>query len=139
MDYKEPKLYYSTGNGKIGVQVPCCITNYKPPVPILNRKGNKVLLGYTHFQEKLKSDTAVRFTAAFDINSKKDQEDFKTFRKRYNEIFYFQDEMETLYKGVFQNSYDVETPIEGDIYYVSLEMVCPHDINGYVEGEEDGF
>ncbi|WP_039282113.1 hypothetical protein [Clostridium massiliodielmoense] len=134
MDYKEPKLYYCTPNGGKGAEVKCIITNYNPPVPILNTVGNKSLLGYTHFQEELKADTKIKFSIAFDINTQKDIDNFKEFRSRYSEYFYFVDELNTTYKGKLVNEYNIEMPIEGDIYYIQLEILCGHDIVGYKEG-----
>lgn len=133
MVYNEPKLYFSNEDETKGTEVQGVITNYKPPVPVINNKGNKVLLGYTHFQEGLKADTKIKFSIAFDINTQEDINNFKLFRSRYNEYFYFKDELGTLYKGKLVNSYDINMPIEGEIYYISLELLCGHDISGYVE------
>ncbi|MGY0372471.1 hypothetical protein [Clostridium sp. JNZ J1-5] len=134
MVYDEPKLYFSNIDGTKGTEVQGVITNYKPPVPVLNNKGNKVLLGYTHFQEGIKADTNIKFSIAFDINTEIDKENFKEFRSKYNEYFYFKDEFNTIYKGKFVNTYDIDMPIEGDIYYIGLELLCGHDISGYEEG-----
>ncbi|KEI05684.1 hypothetical protein G8V03_12155 [Clostridium botulinum D/C] len=138
MDYREPKLYYSDENGEKSVQVQCIVTNYKPPVPILNTVGNKPLLGFTHFQDELKSDTKINFSIAFDINTQQDIDNFKEFRIRYSEYFYFVDELNTIYKGKLVNEYNIDMPIEGDIYYVQLELLCGHDISGYKEGDTIG-
>lgn len=135
MKYNEPKLYFSNEDGTKGIEVQAVVANYKPPAPILNNKGNKVLLGYTHFQQELKSDTKIKFSIVFDINTQEDINNFKEFRSKYNEYFYFIDELETLYKGKFINEYNIETPIEGEIYYISLELLCGHDISGYKEGD----
>lgn len=140
MDYKEPELWYSdNNNGLMLEKVPCTITNYKPPAPVLNRKSNKVLLGYTHFQEKLKADTIIKFSMAFVIETEEDKKNFINFRNRYNDSFYFIDEFNITYKGCLQSNYDAETPVEGDIYYIAVEMLCPHEVSGYLQGEDDGL
>ena len=138
MVYNEPKLYYSNSDGTRGAEVKGIITNYKPPAPAINNKGNRVLLGYTHFQDGIKADTQIKFSIAFDMNTEEDIKNFKEFRSRYNEYFYFMDEFNIIYKGKFVNTYDIEMPIEGDIYYISLELLCGHDITGYVEGDTSG-
>ncbi|MCB2300399.1 hypothetical protein [Clostridium tagluense] len=132
MEYNEPKLFYSNADKTKGAEVPGTITNYKPPAPVLDTKGNKVLLGYTHFQDGIKSDTIIKFTIVFDINSIEDVNNFKKFRSKYNEFFYFVDELKTLYKGRLTGAYEIDSPIEGDIYYIGLEMLCGHDIMGCV-------
>ena len=50
---------------------------------------------------------------------------FKEFRNKYIERFIFIDEFGTEYRGYFQGNFDIDTPIEGDIYYMSIENVMP--------------
>ncbi|MBU3171349.1 hypothetical protein [Clostridium estertheticum] len=130
MVYNEPKMYFSNKDKTKGTEVLGTIANYKPPCPVLNNKGNKVLLGYTHFQEGIKADTQIKFSIVFDINTVEDINNFKKFRSKYNEYFYFKDELDTLYRGKFVGTYEIDSPIEGDIYYIALEMLCGHDIAG---------
>lgn len=130
MEYKEPQLFFCENNKK-GGNVGGVITNYKPPVPKLDVKGNKVLLGYTHFQEGIKSDTTIRFSIVFDINSEEDKLKYLKFIRSYNQYFYFIDEFGIKFKGKFISTFDPDMPIEGEIYYISLEMLCPHDIAGF--------
>ncbi|WP_315114560.1 hypothetical protein [uncultured Clostridium sp.] len=115
------------------------ITNYKPPVPTQKRKGNKSLTGYTVFQKPIKSDTLIRFSVAFETHTPEQINKFKEFRRKYNERFIFIDEFGTEYRGYFQNNFDIDTPIEGDIYYMSCELLCPCDITGWKAGNDNGL
>ncbi|EQB3101457.1 hypothetical protein ACYIU4_002820 [Clostridium botulinum] len=116
-----------------GVNTGAIITNYKPPVPTQMRKGNKSLTGYTVFQEPVKSDTLIKFSVAFETHETEQIAKFKTFRKRYTERFIFIDEFGTEYRGYFQGNFDLTTPIEGDIYYMSCELLCPCGIEGWID------
>ncbi|AVP54538.1 hypothetical protein C3B72_05125 [Clostridium tetani] len=107
------------------------ITNYKPPVPVTLRKGNKSLTGYTVFQDAIKSDLSIKFSVAFETHTPEQIAKFKEFRNRYNERFIFIDEFGTEYRGYFQGNFDIDTPIEGDIYYMSCELICPCGIEGW--------
>ena len=114
-----------------GTDTGAVITNYKPPVPVTLRKGNKSLTGYTVFQDAVKSDTLIKFSVAFETNTQQAINRFKEFRNRYTERFIFIDEFGTEYRGYFQGNFDLDTPIEGDIYYMSCELLCPCPITGW--------
>ncbi|KEI12796.1 hypothetical protein FDJ70_07560 [Clostridium botulinum] len=130
MKYNEPQLFFCENNKK-GNNVGGVITKYKPPAPKLEVKSNKVLLGYTHFQEEIKSDTVIKFSIAFDISSEVDKLKYLKFIRSYNQYFYFVDEFGVKFKGKFVNTFDTDMPIEGEIYYISLEMLCPHSVEGF--------
>lgn len=114
-----------------GINTGAIITNYKPPVPVTLRKGNKSLTGYTVFQDPIKSDTLIKFSVAFETHTPEQINRFKEFRNRYTERFIFIDEFGTEYRGYFQGNFDLGTPIEGDIYYMSCELLCPCGIVGW--------
>lgn len=120
------------------------ITNYKPPRPAYFRKGIRTISGYTQFQENVKSDCIVEFTAAFQIKGETDAETqsnaqkYLTFLTRCTERFTLINELGVTYKGYIQEKFDPDTPIEGDIYYISTELLCNHDISGWVS-DDDGF
>lgn len=114
-----------------GVNTGAIITNYKPPVPTQTRKGNKTLIGYTVFQDEVESDTLIKFSVAFETHTTEQIAQFKRFRSKYNERFILIDEFKTEYRGYFQNKLDADTPIEGDIYYMSIEMLCPCPLTGW--------
>lgn len=122
-----------------GVDTGAIITNYKPPVPVTLRKGNKSLRGYTIFQEPIKSDTLIKFSVAFETHTPEQIVKFKTFRSKYTERFIFIDEFNTEYRGYLQGGLSLETPIEGDIYYMSCELLCPCGIEGWKDGDDSGL
>ncbi|WP_142415490.1 hypothetical protein [Clostridium culturomicum] len=114
------------------------ITNYKPPRPTHFRKGTKAIHGYTYFQNNSTSDCVIDFTIVFQIKGESGQETksniekFLKFRNSYKERFTLIDEFGIKYKGYIQNKYELDTPIEGDIYYISIELLCNHDVSGWV-------
>ncbi|MBM7869296.1 hypothetical protein JOC70_000765 [Clostridium pascui] len=114
-----------------GIDTGATITNYKPPTPVTLRKGNKSLTGYTVFQDAVKSDTLIKFSVAFETHTPDQIVQFKNFRNKYTERFIFIDEFGTEYRGYFQGNFDLDTPIEGDIYYISCELLCPCGIEGW--------
>ncbi|PRR77697.1 hypothetical protein CLLI_22610 [Clostridium liquoris] len=132
-DFKLDLLYED------GTNTGAVISSYKPPRPAYFRKGIRTIDGYTYFQKDIKSDCIIDFTIAFQIKGKTDSETlsninkFIKFRNRYTERFIFIDEFGTTYKGYFQNKYDLDTPIEGDIYYINLELLCNHEVSGWVK------
>lgn len=117
-----------------GTNTGAIITNYRSPVPVTLRKGNKSLTGYTVFQKPIKSDTVIKFSIAFEIHTDEQKNAFKEFRNRYTERFIFIDEFGVEYRGYFQGNFDLTTPIEGDIYYMNCELLCPCPITGWEEG-----
>lgn len=121
-----------------GIDTGGTITNYKPPVPVDLRKGNKSLRGYTIFQDAILSDTLIKFSIAFETHTKEEIEKFKLFRSKYSERFIFFDEFGTEFRGYFQGKIDIDTPIEGDIYYISVEMLCPCGLAGW-KGENNAL
>ncbi|MBU3208515.1 hypothetical protein KPL28_02560 [Clostridium algidicarnis] len=122
-----------------GIDTGAIMTNYKPPVPIQMRKGNKSLRGHTVFQDPIKSDTLIKFSVAFETHTPGQIIKFKEFRNKYNERFIFVDEFGTEYRGYFQGSFDLNTPIEGDIYYMGCELLCPCAIDGWEVGDDSGL
>ncbi|MCD3254341.1 hypothetical protein [Clostridium botulinum] len=140
--YKEPKLFYTDKEtNKKGAKVGGFIFNYIPPTPVLNVKENKPLLGYTTFQNNLKSDTKINFTLYFGFNEENEElrekqiQEFLKFRSSYNEWFYFEDEFNTLLKGRITKKFDIKIPeqFEGEIYYIDVELLCPHGLEGIKE------
>ncbi|MGU9539652.1 hypothetical protein ACQX0N_11875 [Clostridium tepidum] len=132
-DFKLDLLYED------GTNVGGIISNYKPPRPAHFRKGIRTIDGYTYFQKDITSDCIISFSITFQIKGKDDKETesnikkFIKFRNNYGSRFIFVDEFGTKYKGYFQNKYDIDTPIEGDIYYIGLEMLCNHEVSGWVK------
>ncbi|BFN04377.1 hypothetical protein [Clostridium tetani] len=74
---------------------------------------------------------SIKFSVAFETHTPEQIAKFKEFRNRYNERFIFIDEFGTEYRGYFQGNFDIDTPIEGDIYYMSCELICPCGIEGW--------
>ncbi|HCL4548931.1 hypothetical protein EXM36_07815 [Clostridium botulinum] len=127
-------LLYEDGKNTGGV-----ITNYKPPRPAYFRKGIRTVQGYTYFEKNIKSDCIIEFTVVFNIKGENDEETqsnitkFLDFRKNYSGRFIFVDEFGIQYKGYLQNKFEIDTPIEGDIYYINLELLCNHEASGWVK------
>lgn len=127
-----------------GTDTGAIITNYKPPRPAYFRKGIRTISGYTQFQENVKSDCIIEFTAAFQIKGNTDAETqanaqkYLNFLSRCTERFTLINELGVTYKGYIQEKFDPDTPIEGDIYYISTQLLCNHDISGWVS-DDDGF
>ena len=126
-----------------GTDTGAIITNYTPATPSTFRQGVKTVHGYTYFQKnKKKSDCTINFTIAFQIKGRSETETknninkFLNFRNNYQERFIFVDEFNTKYKGYIQNRYDIKTPIEGDIYYIDVTLLCNHDVSGWVKDNE---
>lgn len=114
------------------------ITNYKPPRPAYFRKAVRTISGYTKFQDNVKSDCIIEFTVAFQIKGETDEETqenaskYLEFVKRYSERFILINEFGVTYKGYLQDKFEPETPVEGDIYYIATQMLCNHDVSGWV-------
>ncbi|EKQ52750.1 MULTISPECIES: hypothetical protein [unclassified Clostridium] len=125
MVYNEPKLFYEDGSEVNGV-----VTNYKPPLPSFNTIKNKPLKGNTRFQTiNGKNDTKIRFTLAFNIiDCGKDS--YKKFLIHYGDLFKFKDEWGYTYTGRLEPSMDIDMPIEADIYYIAVEMLCNCEVSG---------
>lgn len=121
-----------------GIDCGGTITNYKPPVPVSLRKGNQSLHGHTIFQDPIDSDTLIAFSIAFETHTEEQIKTFKLFRSKFSERFIFLDEFKTEYRGYLQGKIGINTPIEGDIYYMSLEMLCPCGIEGW-KGDNIGL
>lgn len=135
-DFKTELLYAN------GINVGGTISSYKPPRPTNFRKGTRVIHGYTYFQNNSTSDCIIDFTIAFNIKGRTEAETeeniskFLKFRNKYSERFIFIDEFGVIYKGYLQNKYDIVTPVEGDIYYIGLELLCNHDVSGWVKDND---
>lgn len=133
LDDFKVELQYSNGANTGGT-----ITNYKPPRPAYFRKAVRTISGYSQFQDNVKSDCIVEFTVVFQIKADTDIEiqsnvqKYLDFVSRFSERFILINEFGIPYKGYIQNKYDLDTSIEGDIYYISIEMLCNHDVSGWV-------
>lgn len=125
MTYNEPKLYFEDGS-----QVDCVITNYTPPTPVTNLIKHKPLKGNTHFQKiKGKSDTQIKFSAAFSIREC-GKASYRNFLQHHSDLFSFYDEDNVHYTGRISNNINNDMPIEGDIYYVGIELLCNCEVTG---------
>ena len=120
------KLYYEDGSEVNGV-----ITNYKPPLPSFKLIKNKPLKGNTRFQSvKGKNDTKIKFSVVFDI-SNHGKNSYKKFLAHAGvDLFTFIDEWNYIYTGRIQYNMSMNMPIEGDIYYVGVEMICNCEVSG---------
>ena len=121
-----------------GSNVGGIVCKYKPPVPTNLRQGNKALHGNTIFQDKNKSDTKIKFSVAFETKKEDQINNFLKFRTKFQERFIVVDEFGIEFRGYLSGNLDIDTPIEGDIYYVSLEMICPCGLDGW-EGDSSGL
>lgn len=119
-----------------GSNVGGIVCKYKPPIPASLRQGNKSLHGYTIFQDKSKSDTKIKFSVAFETKTEEQIDNFLKFRTNFNERFVLIDEFRIEFRGYLSGNLDIDTPIEGDIYYISLEMLCPCGLDGW-KGENN--
>jgi len=46
------------------------------------------------------------------------------------DLFTFIDEWNYIYTGRIQDNMSMDMPIEGDIYYVGVEMICNCEVSG---------
>ncbi|APF26774.1 hypothetical protein HYI18_17255 [Clostridium botulinum] len=126
MIYNEPKMYYEDGAEVKGV-----ITNYKPPIPVLSNIKNKPIKGNTRFQKiNSKNDTKIKFSLAFDIATSGKKE-YKKFLIHYGDLFKFIDEWGYIYTGKIDSNIDIDMPIEADIYYIGVELLCNCEVSGF--------
>lgn len=95
------------------------ITEHKPPKPARNLSAQKILRGYTRYQEMTESDTEIELTIC--LNGL----DYHDFIMRYEGIFYFLDEFGVLYRGTFPDSPDNKSIAMNSIYYIDLKLMCP--------------
>lgn len=118
-------LYYEDGS-----EVNAVITNYTPALPFFKLIKNKPLKGSTHFQKiKGKNDTKMKFSLVFDIATH-GKDSYKKFLLHYYDLFKFEDEWGYWYTGRLEESMSMDMPIEGDIYYVGVEMLCSCEVDG---------
>lgn len=122
-DYNEPQLLCE------GVKIDCTITVYTPPIPSVKRIVNKPLNGYSKFQAIGGTDTLIDFTVAFNIENG-NAADYKSFISNFNKQFTFIDEWGKQYSGYLQGDLHITNPVEGDIYYIQVQMLCPCDAGG---------
>ena len=114
------------------------VSSYKPPRPAYFRKVVRTISGYSQFQDNICSDCIIELTLAFQIKGDTPEETqanalkYLEFVSRYSERFIFTNEFGILYKGYFQDKFEPDTPIEGDIYYISTQMLCNHSVTGWV-------
>lgn len=124
-DYSEPKIFYEDGG-----QVNCVITNYTPPTPIAKLIKNKPLKGNTHFQKiKGKNDTRIKCSVVFNIKECTKAE-YRKFLVHYYDLFTFVDEDNISYTGRISTELSTDMPIEGDIYYIAIELLCNCEVTG---------
>lgn len=114
-----------------GSEVMAVITNYTPAVPSFKIIKNKPLKGNTHFQKiRGKNDTKIKFSVVFDI-ANHGRDSYKKFMLHIGtDLFTFIDEWNYTYTGMLQESVSMDMPIEGDIYYVGVEMLCNCEVSG---------
>ncbi|MBC2579998.1 hypothetical protein [Clostridium sp. DJ247] len=130
-------LLYEDGSETGGV-----INNYKPPKPAYFRKGTRTIGGYTQFQNNTASDCIIDFTIVFQIKGNTDIETvanaqkYMKFIQNYANRFILINEFGIVYKGYIQNKFDLNTPIEGDIYYIDVELLCNHSVTGWVSDDD---
>jgi hypothetical protein len=136
MDLNRTKEFIIEFKYDNGIDVGATVCNYKPPVPTNLRKGNKSLRGYTIFQDYRKSDTLIKFSLAFETKTTEQKLKFLEFRRRYYERFILIDEFGVEFRGYLQGSMETGTPIEGDIYYISCELLCPCPLTGWSDSNE---
>lgn len=135
-EFKQSLLYDNDGS-----DTGASITNYKPPRPPYFRKGTRTIGGYTQFQDEICSDCIIEFTAVFpikgdyDAQTEENIDKFLKFRKNYSQRFRFIDEFGTVFKGYIQDKFDIDTPVEGDIYYISISLLCNHDVSGWTSDD----
>lgn len=144
MDSNRLKNFDVNINYKEGSDIGGVVSSYKPPRPAYFRKAVRTISGYTQFQDNIHSDCIIELTIAFQIRGDTPEEtqlnanSYLEFVKRYSERFTLINEFGITYKGYFQDKFEPETPIEGDIYYISTQMLCNHDVSGWVS-DTDGI
>ena len=127
-----------------GADTGAVITNYKPPRPAYFRKTVRTVSGYSQFQDNVKSDCIIEFTAAFQIKGNTDAETqvnaqkYLNFLRKCTERLTLVNEFGILYKGYLQDHFEPSTPVEGDIYYIATQLLCNHDVSGWVS-DNDGL
>lgn len=143
MDLNRLKIFKCNLLYENGEETGAIITNYTPAVPVSLRPCVKTVHGFSYFQNnKKQSDCKIKFQAAFQVRGLSENETrdninkLLQFRRSYQDRFIFKDEFGILYKGYFNSNYEITTPIEGDIYYFSLELLCNHDVAGWVKDNE---
>jgi len=114
-----------------GSEVIAVITNYTPALPSFKLIKNKPLKGNTRFQSiKGKNDTKIKFSVVFDISTH-GKDSYKKFLAHAGvDLFTFIDEWNYIYTGRIQDNMSMDMPIEGDIYYVGVEMICNCEVSG---------
>lgn len=101
-----------------GIEVNCLITKYTPPRPAKNITQNKILRGFTRFQEMQESDTEIEFSVAFS-----DME-FLDFQRNHDKIYYFIDEFGVCYRGLFATTYEPDKVALNSVYVIGLKLVA---------------
>ena len=96
------------------------ITRYTPPTPQNHLVQNPTIRGFTRTQQIRESDTKIDFSAVF-----LDGIDYQDFIVNHQSIYYFVDEFNIVYRGVFPDRVDPEMIARGSAYVVSLSMFCP--------------
>lgn len=104
-----------------GKEVNAIINTNKPPRPNVELASQKVLRGFTVFQEHVQQDTIIEFTASLDPIH------YLEFIRNYRKIFYAIDELSICYRGVFPSKVDVAN-LGNSLYVVALEMYCDQSV-----------
>ncbi len=107
----------------------CKIRDYKPPRPDLNFADSKILRGFKRKQEMREHDILIQFQAIFYA------EHYIDFVSLFKRIFYFVDEYQRCFRGVFKK-FEIENIALASAYSFDLELVCGRTIkadNEYVE------
>ncbi len=95
----------------------CKIHDYKPPRPDLNYTENKILRSFTRRHEMREHDTPIEFKATFYA------EQYIDFSLLYKRVFYFVDEFQRCFRGVFEK-FEIENIALGSAYTFELELIC---------------
>ncbi|OON99141.1 MAG: hypothetical protein ATN35_02200 [Epulopiscium sp. Nele67-Bin004] len=110
------KAVIDTFTIRIGKTVPCLITTYQPAKPIRNLASNKVLRGNIQYQQMIKSDTEINFTATFSGL------EYHYFMSICEDTFYFVDEFGICYRGIFPEDTEPNMIAMNCVYAVELCM-----------------
>lgn len=100
----------------------CLIKSYFPPKPVQGLAQNKILRGFSIFQEMTQSDTQIEFEAAFDGLH------FHEFMKNRKQVFYFLDEFGVCYRGVFNDAIEPKSIALNKLYFVSVTFTSGSEV-----------
>lgn len=98
--------------------IKCIINSYYPPTPVKGLADNKILRGFSVYQEMVESDTKIEFTAIFQGKY------FHEFMINNDKIYYFLDEFGVCYRGSFPEMIEPKSIALGEIYGITLTMIA---------------